>query len=168
MAEWKLDLLKRLKQCFHCFWFLQFLLSASHTPLLPKFKFLFCGKTIALSLYCCTQSLTNIYSSNVFVPPHHSTGWLIIHFIIPPTTCTLLQTQKIPTMWWTSMQVFAQVHSTPKQKPHIIFQLHLKLLQTTHHALQWPTGGLLYQSMLHVTFLKYTQATNAVPSTKSL
>lgn len=104
-----------------------------------------------LSSLCCTLTLLHI-SSYWSVPPCHTTEWLIIHFIIPPTTHTHTNTRLLAdSLTQTKPQGGEQTYrhpcrgtqcrGTPRHKRHIIFQINFKLPQTTHHALQLPTWG---------------------------
>ena len=92
-----------------------------------------------LSSLCCTLTLSHI-SSYRSVPPHHTAGWLIIHFIIPPTTRmhagwhTHIHTEKHTTQGgeqtcWHLCRYTAP-RLTQTQTPDFFFLFYLKLPQT--------------------------------------
>lgn len=144
-----------LASCFASaspFLFFSVSFSATHTPSLPRIKMSFRGPTSLPSL-CCTLTLSRI-SSYRSVPPRQTAGRLIIHFIISPTAHTHTHRRSHgEASKHAGIHAGTQHRGTPKHKRQIIFQLKLKLPQTAHHALQLPTGGLIYQSMRTNKFL---------------
>lgn len=109
-------------------------------------------------------------SSYWSVLPHHTAGQLIIHFIISPTAyrhthslrhqCTHREVSE-----QAGICVGTQHWGTPKKKHQIIFQLKLKLPQTTHRALQLPTAASFIKACTEQVLNMHTHESNTCTHT---